>query len=231
MEQRMIRLTQHWQWRIHTHGCDSFAAVLCHRQNALLHFIVGVAKSLLHPLALFVGVFRYTIVRDMDALQFGQIVVQPFSIRLSGSIFFLDLLVVDHSALYGIDQEHLTGAKSFFYFDLRGINGKHTYLRGQDQRIVIRDHVTGRTQTVSVQHGPHDISVGEQDGCGTVPGLHHGSVILIEISLGLGHCFVVRPGLGDSDHDCQRQLHATHYQELQCVVQHRRIGTGLADGG
>ena len=231
MEQRVIRLTQHGQWRIHTHGCDGFAAVLCHRQNALLHFIIGVAKSLLHPLALFVGVFRNTIVRDMDTLQFGQIVVQPFSIRLSGSIFFLDLLIIDHSALYGIDQEHFTGTKSFFYFDLRGINGKHTYLRGQDQRIVIRDHVTGRTQTVSVQHSSHDISVGEQDGCGTVPRLHHGSVILIEISLGLRHCLIVRPGLGDSDHDCQRQLHTAHYQKLQCIVQHRRIGTGLADGG
>ena len=218
MEQRVIRLAQHGQWGIHTHGCDGFAAVLCHRQNALLHFIIGVAKSLLHPLALFVGVFRNTIVRDMDALQFGQIVVQPFSIRLSGSIFFLDLLIVDDSALYGIDQEHLAGTKSFFYFDLRGINGKHTYLRGQDQGIVVSDHVTGRTQSVSVQHGSHDISVGEQNGCRTVPGFHHGSVILVEISLGLGHGLVIRPGLGDGDHDCQRQLHAAHYQKLQCIV-------------
>ena len=218
MEQRVIRLAQHGQRGIHTHGRDGFAAVLCHRQNALLHFIIGVAKSLLHPLALFVGVFRNAIIRDMDTLQFGQIIVQPLTIRLSGSIFFLDLLIIDDSALYGIDQEHLAGTKSFFYFDLRGINGKDAYLGGQDQGIIIRDHVTGRTQTVSVQHGSHDISVGEQDRCGTVPRLHHGSVILVEISLGLGHCFVVRPGLRDGDHDCQRQLHAAHYQEFQCVV-------------
>ena len=214
MEQRVIRLAQHGQWGIHTHGCDGFAAVLCHRQNALLHFIVGVAKSLLHPLALFVGVFRNTIVRDMDTLQFGQIVVQPFSIRLSGSIFFFDLLIVDDSSLYGIDQKHLTGTKSFFYFDLRGINGKHTYLRGQDQRIVIRDHVTGRTQSVSIQYRSHDISVGEQDGCRAIPGLHHSRIILVEIALRLGHCLIIRPGLRNGNHHCQRQLHAAHYQEL-----------------
>ena len=113
MEQRVIRLTQHGQWGIHTHGCDGFTAVLCHRQNALLHFIIGVAKSLLHPLALFVGVFRDTLVRDVNTLQFCQVVVQPFTIGLSGSIFFLDLLIVNDSALYGIDQEHLAGTKSF----------------------------------------------------------------------------------------------------------------------
>ena len=231
MEQRMIRLAQNGKRRIHAHGCDGFAAILCHRQDALLHFIIGVAKSLLHPLALFVGVFRYTIVRDMDAFQFGQIVVQPFSIRLSGSIFFLDLLVVDDSALYDIDQEHLAGTKSFFYFDLRRINGKDTYLGGQDQGIIIRDQITGRTQTVSVQHGSHDISVGEEDGCGAIPWLHHGSVILVEISLSLGHCLVVRPGFGDSDHHCQRQLHAAHYQEFQGIIQHSGVGTGLADCG
>ena len=214
MEQRMIRLTQNGQRGIHAHGCDGFAAILCHRQYALLHFIIGVAKSLLHPLALFVGVFRYTIVRDMDAFQFGQIVIQPFSIRLSGSIFFLDLLVVDDSALYSIDQEHLTGTKSFFYFDLRGINGKDTYLGGQDQGIIVGDQITGRTQSVSVQYRSHDISVGEQDGCRAIPGLHHSRIILVEIALRLGHCLIIRPGLRNGNHHCQRQLHAAHYQEL-----------------
>ena len=52
-------------------------------------------------------------VRDVNTLQFCQVVVQPFTIGLSGSIFFLDLLIVNDSALYGIDQEHLAGTKSF----------------------------------------------------------------------------------------------------------------------
>ena len=36
MEERMIGLAQDRQWRIHTHSCDRLAAVLCHRENALL---------------------------------------------------------------------------------------------------------------------------------------------------------------------------------------------------
>ena len=109
----MVRLAQHGQGGIHTHGCDSFTAVLRHRQNTLLHFIVGVTEGLLHPLTLFVGVLRNTLVRDMDALKLGQVVVQPFAVGLSGSIFFLDLLIVDDSSLYGIYQKHLAGTESF----------------------------------------------------------------------------------------------------------------------
>ena len=51
--------------RVDTHGGCTLAAVLRHRQDRLAQRFVGITECLLHALALFLGVLRHTLVRDL----------------------------------------------------------------------------------------------------------------------------------------------------------------------
>ncbi len=230
MEQRMDRPAQHRKRHIHSHGRDGLRPVLCHGQDACLQLIIGIAEGFLHLLPFFAGIFRHTLIRYGQILQKYQVIVQPLPIRLPGSIFFLQLLIGNHLALKGVHQQHLAGTQTLFRPYFGRLNIQHPHLGRQDKRVVIGNQITGRPQAVSIQYGSHDIPVGKQDGCRSVPGLHHGRIILVEIPLCLGHGFIVSPGLWNGNHHRQRQLHTAHHQEFQGIVQHGGIGAGFADG-
>ena len=113
--------------------------------------------------------------------------------------------------------------ETLFYHDLFWINVKDPYLRGQNQCVVVRDIVSGRTKPVPVKDSAHAVPVGKQYRCRTVPRLHHGGVILIEILLLLGHSLCTCPWLRNGNHHSQRQIHSTHDHELNGIVKHGRI--------
>ena len=100
---------------------------------------------------------------------------------------------------------------------------KNAYFRGKDQTVVIRDVVAGRAKTVPVQRRAKHFSVGEKDCCGSVPGFHHRCIVVIEVLLVLAHEGVVLPWLRDDHHHGQRQRHAVHIEEFQCIVEHGGI--------
>ena len=140
------------------------------------------------------------------------------------------MVVVDHLSLHRIHQQHLARMQSLLQADSGGIDIQNANLRGKDQGIVVQNHVAGRTQAVPVKHSAHDIPIGKQDGSRAVPGLHHGRIILVKIPFGLGHGFVVGPGLRNGDHHRQRQVHTAHHQKFQRIIQHGGIGAVRIDG-
>ncbi len=104
-----------------------------------------------------------------------------------------------------------------------------TNLGSQDHLIIIRDIVTGRTQTVSVKHRTHHIAVTKDDRCRAIPWLHHGCIIAVEILYLLRHELVMLPRCRDHDHNGHRKLHTTHDHKFQGIIKHRGVGTFLAD--
>ena len=120
-----------------------------------------------------------------------KIAVKPFAVGLSGSIALLQLIIINDSSLHQIHQQHLAGTETFLHNNFGRINVKHTDFGGKDQRIIIRDHISGRTQTVTVKDSSHHITVTEQNGSRAVPGLHHGCIILIKVLFMLGHGLVI----------------------------------------
>ena len=114
--------------------------------------------------------------------------------------------------------------------DAGGVDIQHAHLGGEDQLAVVRDIVPGRAQAVSIQHRPHAVSVGKEDGGRAVPWFHHGGIIMVEIFFILAHAAVVFPGLRNGDHHSQRQLHTAHNHKFQRVVQHSGIRAGCIDG-
>ena len=138
----------------------------------------------------------------------------------------LALLIGNDPLLLSVDQEDPSGLQAGFFYDLFCRNIQHADLGGQDETVVIRDVIAGGTQAVSVQGGAQDLAVCKEDGGRSVPGFHHGGVIVIEIPLVLTHEGIVLPGLGDDDHHGQGQGHTVHVEEFQGVVQHGGVRTG-----
>ncbi len=108
-------------------------------------------------------------------------------------------------------------------------NVQNAHLRGQNQTVVIGDVIAGGTQAVPIQRCTQHVAVREQNGGRTVPGLHHGRIVMIEILLVLLHEAVVLPGLGHDHHHGKGQRHSVHVKEFQRIVQHGGIGARLGD--
>ncbi len=145
MEQRMVRSGQHRNRRIHAHCRNRLRTVSRHRQDTHLQFFVCISESLLHTLSFFPCIFRHSLVRNLQILQRYQLVVQPLAVGLRRRITFFQLIIIDDPALYGIHEQHLARMQPLFYQDSGRIDIQYPHFRGQNQRIVIRDHITRRT--------------------------------------------------------------------------------------
>ena len=95
--------------------------------------------------------------------------------------------------------------------------------------VVLRHVVARRPQAVAIEHRADDRAVGEGDRRRAVPRLHQRRVVLVE-RLQLGpHALVARPRLGNHHQDGVRQRPPGHHQELEHVVERRRVAAALAD--
>ena len=110
-------------------------------------------------------------------------------------------------------------------------NVKNAHFRGKNQAIVVGHVITGGAQAVAVQGGTHHFAVGEQQGGGAIPGLHHGGVVVEHVAACGGDVGVLAPGLGHQHHDGLGQLNAAEHEEFQGVVQHGAVGALTCDNG
>ena len=229
IEQRLMMVGQRRQRHVDSHGRSSLGTIGRHAHDRSSHIFIPVAECFLKALQFFRRVLLDSLVGNLQFRKTYQAVIQPLTVRLAVRVRLLQLIVVDDPALSGIHQKHLARMQPLLHHDPGRVDIQHSHLGRKDQLVVGSHIISGRTQTVAVQYGAHHIAVGKQNRSGTVPGFHHGRIILIKIFLFLGHGPVVQPRLRNQDHDCQRQIHTAHHKEFQRIVQHGRIGTGSAD--
>ena len=213
------------QGRVVTHGAGSFFAVVAHRLQNDLDVFLGEAESLLAveqggagSVHLFFSSGHF-VELDADLLD-------PLLIGLGLGQGVLQFLVVDDAALFHVDEEHLARLQAPLLDDLLLGNRQHAGFGSHDHEIIIGNQVTGRTQAVPVEGRTNLAAVGKGNGCGAVPRLHHGGVVLVEGATVLVHESVLFPGFGDEHHHGVGQGIAAHDQEFQGVVE--RGGIGLA---
>ncbi len=227
VEQGLMLLGQHGQRDIMTHGSRILHAVHRHGADRAGHIVIGIAEHLVQAVTYGLRMLRNLLIGNRQLIQMQQLPIQPLTVGLTAGIKFLTLLIRDDALLLGIHQQHLARCETALCHNMLCRNIQNTYLRGENQPLIIGDVVAGRTQSVSIQGCTHQLAVTEENGSRAVPGLHHGSIIMIEILPALLHEAVVLPGLGNDGHHGERQIHAVHVQELQGIVQHGRIGGRL----
>ena len=208
------------QRRVMPHGKSRLHGIFRHGKDLVLHILVGVAEHLVEPVADLLGMDRNLVIGNGKLVQMQQISVQPFPVGLPAGIVGLALLIGDDPLLPGVDQEDPPGLQAGFFYNAGSRNIQDADLRGQYEPVVIRDVIAGGPKSVPVQGRAQNFAVCKKDRGRSVPGLHHGGVIVIKIPLILAHEGIVLPGLGDDDHHGQGQRHAVHVEEFQGVVQH-----------
>ena len=93
----------------------------------------------------------------------------------------------------------------------------------------MRHVVARRTQAVAIEHGADHRAVGERDRRRAVPRLHQRRVVFVERLQRRRHALVGRPRLRDHHQDRVRQRAPGHHQELEHVVERRRVAAAFAD--
>ena len=113
-----------------------------------------------------------------------------------------------------------------------GVDVEHADLGGQDDEAVVGDPVARGPQAVAVEDRADLGAVGEHDAGGAVPGLHQRGVELVERAAGRVHLGVVLPRLGDHHQHRVRQRAPAHVQQLEHLVEGRRVrGTRACRSG
>ena len=141
----------------------------------------------------------------------------------------LDLVVRDDAALRGVDQEDPARMQALLDQDVLGRDVEHADLGRHDDEVVLGDVVARRPQPVAVEDRADHRAVGERDRRRTVPRLHQRRVVLVERLQLRPHALVAGPRLRDHHQDGVRQRSPGHHQELEHVVEGRRVAAALAD--
>ena len=213
-------IRQHREWSVNSHCCCALCPIFGHIQNGRLHLFIRITERLLQTLAFFFCIRRRLLIWNLQILKLNQITVQPFAIRLSACICLFQFFIIDYFTFYRINQKHLSRMQSFFYYDLLWTDIQNTHFRRKNQRIIIRNIISGRTKPISVKNCSHTISITKQNRSRSVPRLHHGRIVLIEIFFLLRHTLVICPWFWNCDHYCKRQIHSTHHHKFNCIIKH-----------
>ena len=91
-------------------------------------------------------------VRQFEQVELGRF--EPRCVRMLGSEFALDLVVVDDAAFFEVDQQHLARLQPPLADDLLLRDRQYPGLRGHDQMVVVGDDVARRPQAVAVEVAP-----------------------------------------------------------------------------
>ena len=224
-------LGKHGQGAVHTHGGHCLCPVKSHGENHGLILLICVTVCFLKPQTFFILHGRYAFVWHRQVLYAPQVGIQPLAVRLAGRIVMLQVFIIHQFTLFCIHQKHFPGTEALLSHHLSLVNVYGSHLRGQYHIAVLCYVIPGGTKPVSVQHSPHHVAVRKQDGSRSVPWLHHGGIIPVEILNFAVHVLVVFPGRGDGDHDGQGQVHAAHNHKFQGIVQHGGIRAFLVYNG
>jgi hypothetical protein len=154
---------------------------------------------------------------------------QPLAVRVLGRQARLDLVVGDDPPLARIHEEDPAGVEPLLDEDVLRRNVEDADFGGHDDEVVLRDVVARRPEPVPVEHGADYRAVREGDRRRPVPGLHERGMVLVEGPALRAHALVPLPGLGDHHQDGVGEGAPVHHQELEHVVEDRRVAAAFAD--
>src|SRR5208282_5524706 len=95
--------------------------------------------------------------------------LEPIAVRLAGGEVLLDFGVGDDALLYGVDEEHAAGLEAALFADVFSGDVENAGFGSKHNKVVFGDDVAAGAQTVAVECGADNASIGEGDGGGTVP--------------------------------------------------------------
>ena len=212
-----------------SHRGSRLCSVFRHPVQDVLHILIGIAEHLVQAVAHGLRMMRQTVIRNRQITEMTQMEIQPFSVWICMNVFILAFLIVHNLFLHGIHQEKFSRHQTGLFYDVFLIKIQNAHFGRQYQPVVIQNVITCRAQSVAVKTCADAFPVGKDNRRWSVPWLHHGGVVMVEILLLLRDGIIVFPRFGNHDHQRERKIDFAHIQEFQCVIDHCRVGTLITD--
>ncbi len=150
--------------------------------------------------------------------------VEPLGVRLARGEPALDLVVVDDPVLLEVDEEDLPRLEPALAEDVLRRIVEHARLGAEHDPAVLRLEPAARAEAVAVERRADHGAVAERDRGRPVPRLHQAAVEVVEAAQLLAHVLAAVVGLGDHHHQRVRQRAAREHEQLEHVVEVRRVG-------
>ena len=226
-EQGRALVAEDRQGGVVAHRADRLRAGPGHRRQQHLEVLLGVAEGLLELAEVLAGLVDRG--ARLEVGEVDRLVAQPLAVGLGRRDLMLELLVVDDPPGLEVDEEELARRQAPEAPHLLGLDLEHAGLGAEDHPAVGGLHPPPGAQPVAIERGPHDAAVGEADRRRAVPRLHEHAVIGVERLEVLGDVVPVGVGLGHHHHRRVRQRATTEREQLEHVVERRRVRAVGAD--
>ena len=227
VEEQARALRQYGDRGVGSHGAERLGTRSRHRREQDLHLFLGVSEGALAT------VDRCR--RMHDVLAFGKVgeadapLVEPVAPWRGRGEVGLDLVVFDEAPGLGVDEEHAARLQAALAHDAARLDVEHADLAREYDEPVVGDDVATGSQSVAVERGADQGTVGEDDRGRAVPRLHEHRVVLVERAPLGGDLGLVLPRLGDHHHDGVRQAAAGEGQKFDDLVERRRVARARRD--
>ena len=225
-EERRVAVAEHGERQVVAHRADRLLALAGGRRQQDLHVLLRVAERELELAQ------RLLELQRLALRQVGQVVdpaLEPLEIGPAGRNLALDLAVLDDAAAAEVDQEDVARLQAALAQHVLGRHVDHAGLGAQHDPAVLGLEPATRPQAVAVERGADHAPVGEGDRRRAVPRLHQAAVEGVEAPEVVGHVLAALVGLGDHHHHRVREAAAGQREQLEHVVERRRVGPAGAD--
>ena len=227
-EEQDRALGEHRERRVVAHRADRLLPARGHRGEHHPALLLGVAVGVLAG-----AQQRRVLGGDLrgleEAAQLDAVGVHPVAVGALAGDPGLDLAVGDHAVLLEVDEEHPARLEAAAAQDALGRELDDAGLGGEHDEAVPGLGPARGAQAVAVEGAADEAPVGEGHRGRPVPGLHEGRVVLVEGAPVLADLVARPPGLGDQHHHRVRQRAAAEHEQLERVVEHRRVRAVLLD--
>ena len=156
---------------------------------------------------------------------------QPTQIRAPGGQRALDVFVQLDAAPCCVDREQLARTELAAAHARVVRQRDRARLRRARHETVVGDRVAKRTQAVAVECGADDATVGEDDTGRPVPGLDQAGVVAVERAHSRIELGIVLPRGRQEHRHRVTDVAAAAGEELDGVVEHRRVRARLVEHG
>ena len=220
--ERRRLLRQRGDRRVGAHRADRLLAAVGHRRDEQPEIFVAVAEAAQLPHQLVAGDRRRRRGR-LELVHLEDVLVEPLLVREASGDVALELVVGDDPALVGVDHEHPARLQPALGDDAVGRDVDDAGLRRQDHAVVGGVPPPRRPQPVAIEGRADHQPVGEHHRRRAVPRLHQRRRVAVERGAVGIHRRIALPRLGDHHHHRVGQRATAQVQQLEQVVELRRV--------
>ena len=205
MVQAAMPLGEHGQGRVVTHRAQGLLGIEDHGREDQLEILDRQAVERLATLELAaLQLQRARAARGDQILEMAN-VLDPLAVGLLLGEVILERVVAVEDAGLQVDADHLARADAPLLDDRGVLERHHAGLGAHHQQAVAGAAVAQRPEAVAVHAGDHPATIGGDQRCRPVPGLHDAVAVAEQVLVRLGHGHLVRPGRRHQQRLRQRQ--------------------------